>query len=58
MISNKIVIVDDHLLFTGALEDMVNNFEGYEVLFRVENGKDFIEKLNAQSNLLLLFCLT
>lgn len=49
MMSNKIVIVDDHLLFTGALEDMVNNFEGYEVLFRAENGKDFIEKLNAQS---------
>lgn len=43
--SHKIAIVDDHLLFTGALEDMVNNFEGYEVIFRAENGKDFIEKM-------------
>lgn len=45
MMSHKIAIVDDHLLFTGALEDMVNNFEGYEVIFRAENGKDFIQKL-------------
>lgn len=46
--SNKIVIVDDHYLFTKALEDMVNNFEGYEVLFCAENGKDFIDKLSKQ----------
>src|SRR5690606_28285021 len=46
--SHKIVIIDDHFLFTKALEDMVNNFEGYEVLFCAENGKDFIEKLSKQ----------
>lgn len=46
--SHKIVIIDDHFLFTKALEDMVNNFEGYEVLFCAENGKDFIEKLSQQ----------
>jgi len=42
---NKIVIVDDHLLFTRALEEMVNQFKGFEVLFCAENGVDFIEKL-------------
>lgn len=42
---NRIVIVDDHLLFTKALEEMVNQFEGFEVLFCAENGIDFIEKL-------------
>lgn len=42
---NKIVIVDDHLLFTRALEEMVNQFEGFEVLFCAENGVDFIQKL-------------
>ncbi len=44
--THKIVIIDDHYLFTKALEDMVNNFEGYEVLFCAENGKDFIDKLS------------
>lgn len=44
--SHKIVIVDDHVLFTRALGDMVNNFEGYEILFSAENGKDFIDKLS------------
>ena len=43
---HKIVIVDDHHLFTKALEDMINNFEGYEVSFCAENGKDFIDKLS------------
>lgn len=46
--SHKIAIVDDHYLFTKALEDMVNNFEGYEVSFCAENGKDFIDKLSKQ----------
>lgn len=43
---HKVVIVDDHILFTKALEEMVNQFSGYEVLFSAENGKDFIEKLS------------
>lgn len=42
---NKVVIVDDHFLFTKALEEMVNNFDGYEILYCAENGKDFIEKI-------------
>lgn len=41
----NVAIVDDHLLFTGALSEMVNNLEGYSVSFAAENGKDFIEKL-------------
>ena len=43
---HKVVIVDDHVLFTKALEEMVNQFSGYEVLFSAENGKDFIDKLS------------
>ncbi|HUH34285.1 MAG TPA: response regulator transcription factor [Moheibacter sp.] len=41
----KVVIVDDHLLFSKALEEMVNHFEGYEVVSCAENGKDFIAKI-------------
>ena len=48
--SHKIAIVDDHLLFTKALEDMVNNFDGYEVMFCAENGKDFIDKISKQKH--------
>lgn len=44
--SKKIIIVDDHNLFTRALEEMINQFEGYEVMFCAENGRDFIEKLS------------
>ena len=43
---HKVVIVDDHVLFTKALEEMVNQFSGYEVLFSTDNGKDFIDKLS------------
>lgn len=43
---HKVVIVDDHTLFTKALEEMVNQFSGYEILFSAENGKDFIDKLS------------
>lgn len=43
---HKVVIVDDHVLFTKALEEMVNQFSGYEVLFSADNGKDFIDKLS------------
>lgn len=45
---NKVIIVDDHYLFTKALEEMVNHFDGYEVGFCAENGKDFIEKFEKQ----------
>lgn len=43
----KVIIVDDHMLFSKALEEMVNNYEGYEVIFCAENGRDFIEKIAA-----------
>lgn len=44
--SNKVVIVDDHILFTRALGEMVNNFDGYDLIFNAENGKDFIDKIS------------
>lgn len=43
----NVAIVDDHLLFTGALSEMVNNIEGYNVTFTAENGKDFIQKIES-----------
>ncbi len=43
----NVAIVDDHMLFTGALSDMVDHIEGYNVSFTAENGKDFISKIES-----------
>lgn len=50
MKQTNVAIVDDHLLFTGALAQMVNQIEGYNVSFKAENGKDFIQKYQANSS--------
>lgn len=39
-----IVIVDDHVLIAKALEGIIGNFDGFEVIYVAENGKDLIEK--------------
>jgi len=41
----NIVIIDDHLLFAGSLEKLVNSFSEFNVLFLAKNGIDFQEKL-------------
>ncbi|WP_411811323.1 response regulator [Chryseobacterium scophthalmum] len=42
-----IVIVDDHLLIAKALEGIIDNFEDFEVIDVVENGKDMIDKFES-----------
>lgn len=42
----RIVIVDDHKLFRKGMLELVNDFEGYSVIWEAENGKDFTQKLN------------
>lgn len=42
-----IVIVDDHLLIAKALEGIIGNFEGFEVIDVAENGKDLIDKFES-----------
>lgn len=55
---NKIIIVDDHLLFSQSLELLIKSFGDYEVIERFENGKVFIDYLqsneSAEINLILL----
>ena len=41
----KIALVDDHSLLRGSLATLINSFEGYEVAFEADNGKDFINLL-------------
>ena len=44
---SKIIIVDDHLLFSQSLELLIKSFDDYEVIERFENGKVFIDHLQA-----------
>lgn len=40
-----IAIVDDKRVLRTALEEKLNSFDNYSVLFTAENGKDFLEKM-------------
>jgi DNA-binding NarL/FixJ family response regulator len=39
---NKIIIVDDHLLFSQSLKFLINSFGDFEVVNNFENGQEFI----------------
>lgn len=45
--SKNVVIVDDHLLFAGSLEQLIDTFDGYHVLYHAKNGKDLMLQLKA-----------
>lgn len=45
----SVVIVDDHSLFAQALENFINTFDGYRVLYTVKNGDDFCRELKLAS---------
>jgi len=44
-LKRKLIIVDDHLLFSQSLELLIKSFGDYEVIERFENGKAFIDYL-------------
>lgn len=39
-------MVDDHNLLRNGLARLVDSFEGFEVIFEANHGKDFIDQLN------------
>jgi DNA-binding NarL/FixJ family response regulator len=54
---NTVVIVDDHILIAKALASIINSFEGFEVLYEVENGIALQGKLASRTpapNIILL----
>ncbi len=51
MKTNKIVIVEDHLLLSQAISSLVNSFNDFEVLYLCKNGKELTTKLKTPSNL-------
>lgn len=46
----SVVIVDDHLLFAQALENLVNTFDNFKVLYHANNGKEFLERLETEDD--------
>lgn len=48
---NKVIIVDDHLLFSQSLKFLINSFSDFEVVYSFENGKEFITFLQEEEDL-------
>ena len=44
-------MVDDHMLLSQAIADVVDNFKDFSVLYTAKNGADLIEKLKANVTL-------
>lgn len=45
----SIALVDDHALLRNGLASLIESFDGYSVLFQADNGKDFIQQLQADT---------
>ena len=46
-VTHSVAIVDDHLLFAGSLENLINSFTDFKVLFHAKNGMDLQSKLKS-----------
>ncbi len=42
---HTVAIVDDHSLFAGSLEKLINSFSNFRVLFHAKNGKELLESI-------------
>ena len=51
MKANKIVIVEDHILLSQAIESLVNSFKDFNVLYTCKNGKELLTKLKTLHNI-------
>lgn len=46
MKSNLVAIVDDHALMRNGLVELVNTFDGYQVLFQAGTYEELVDKIN------------
>ncbi len=47
---HTVAIVDDHSLFAGSLEKLINSFSNFTVLFHAKNGADLLERIENGSD--------
>jgi DNA-binding NarL/FixJ family response regulator len=45
----RIALVDDHRLFRSGIASLINNFNGYEVIFEAGNGEEMINKISQKN---------
>ena len=52
----QIALVDDHRLFRSGIASLIDNFNGYHVLFEAANGEELINRISAKfkPNIILL----
>ncbi|EIJ37387.1 response regulator [Galbibacter orientalis] len=50
MITHKVVIVEDYVLISQAMKELVNSFENFNVLYLCRNGKELVTKLKTPKN--------
>lgn len=48
---HNVVIVEDHVLLSQAIAGLVNSFEGFNVLYTCNNGKELLTKLKTPNNI-------
>ena len=49
--SYKVVIVDDHILLSQAIAELVNQFNDFDVIYTCVNGKELLTKLKDDKNI-------
>jgi DNA-binding NarL/FixJ family response regulator len=47
MKTTPIALVDDHRLFRSGIASLINNIDGYNVLFEASNGEELITKIKS-----------
>ena len=45
----QIALVDDHRLFRSGIASLINNFNGYNILFEAGNGDEMIQKISPKT---------
>lgn len=50
----EVIIADDHQLFADGLEQLVNSINGFNVIAKVNNGRQLLQFLNRQKPSLIL----
>lgn len=48
---HKVVVVDDHILLSQAIAELVNSFDAFEVMYLCKNGKELLTRLKDPKNM-------
>ena len=46
----KVILVDDHILVRDALSNLINNFSGFQVIYRADHGRQLVDHLTLSNS--------